>query len=352
MVAIRFTILVITFQLLVLSALAGQFEYCDDVDQLAEEDERYIDMGFTDSTRIEGLEMSGFLDYPAPQGTGYFLMKQFLDSGSIPAVRKSNKDWVVTIKNKYVRFELSREDLKANRYNFYPNTLGRPFPNLQLLTDLSKIPDDVIGIVYSESRSDSGFRIAGVNSDRAIQNVKRLNGMAIRDIELNMYPGEPIPKNVGDLRLAKKGANISADYSHDGILGENERLLPIWVEQNRVVLKKLKTTHQDLIRPTYRIVAALRNGFVQNEVPFEYHGIPFVASGRYVGTGNLYSPFGDGTFTRSIVTIKNLRNGEEICFASLLPEMIYRYGWYESPTREHHLSPEQIVKVMPFLRKR
>jgi hypothetical protein len=295
--------------------------------------------------RWDGQAVSGLQDQQAPGATSVFLITHLKNSALRVSQSGNGADEVQTVTTPLVKVEFRPNQFKENYRRFYPEVV-RPAPLVVTLReDLANISDEILGIQYPLRKEESGFRIGGRNTSPAIKGLKTLNGAPIREVQNNMYPGVPIPDSWEKLKSALEGAVVYGVPSDDGFIETDEKLIDVLVEQNLMVTRRLQMTHQNLIKPLYRITGAFRNGFLQDGSRFLYNGAAFRIEGRSAGQP-LYSPFMDGTRSRTYLVVENLSNTEQVVFSTLLPEMIYRYGFYESASVSHHLSPEAIFRLM------
>lgn len=301
--------------------------------------------------------VSGHLgDYPKEDfgedyngiNTYQILEEQFTEYG-LAITSNNKKGGTIILSSPWMSFTVSAEgvrnlDMKSDA----------PFAkSIEFKVDLAKIPDYALGVVLpEEAKSGSGFRIGQKNSNATIRKMAQgnysLNGMRFKDIERNMRPGEAIPKDVGDLRAVARGEGVYRDRSDNGFIASDETLLDVLIEQNNLVLQKIGTSHQKLMGPIYRMVFALRNGFISPNQVITYNGIQYKLAVIGAGMGHVYSPFGDRTRTRTKITITRVSSGQSISFSTLISEMAYRYGFYESSSRIHYLNPLDVARLMPF----
>jgi hypothetical protein len=261
------------------------------------------------------------------------------------------------------------------------------FENIKFLGPLEELPRAVVGPIEEKVDDVTGFRYGGVNTTETIRRLQSINGIPINELEEIMRP--EVFRNEGSI---------------EGFLGHHESLLDVMAEDNDWVLGQ-KLTHQQLakalksalwarftheardlwnefhkkmrsdetlrqLRRDYRDRAALLLYFQENGAEdvyeehirdssynrithvteFTLHSRRFV-SFSYSTMGVQHSPFRDDTAGSSEIMIVNLDNKECLECATLIPDLIERYGFYEGHGTPWRVSPQDIVRVFDFLIK-
>jgi len=130
-----------------------------------------------------------------------------------------------------------------------------------------------------------------------------------------------------------------------GFIGADEDLEALLRSDDDHVVKGLGLDHKKLAYPLLKIIAAKVAGFPDE---FTYMGHHY--RWQEIGwRGMQESPFNDGTGTSFDVILTNLDNGKSVRFSGLLPQLIYRYGFYEGKGTSYRLAPDDIVELLPFL---
>ncbi|MBA4190206.1 MAG: hypothetical protein C0467_19650, partial [Planctomycetaceae bacterium] len=155
-----------------------------------------------------------------------------------------------------------------------------------------------LGITQFEPKKDleTGFVVGGVNETKAIRNLKKINGIAIADLEKSMRPG---------------------GLSDAGFLGKDERLLDVMAADNEFVLKAGLTHQQialqlrifeELVREVDSVEKPI-TGLTVVTKPFTYRGSNFQVK-KVIYKGSQESPFQDDTSGSVDYFLTNLGTGE------------------------------------------
>ncbi len=211
-----------------------------------------------------------------------------------------------------------------------------------LAKDYEDVPLSELGVKLVPEKKDPAteFVVAGKNSTALIKTLKEINGRTIADLEKDMRPGAS--SDVGSER---------------GFLGNDEALLVVLAADNAHVVDELGLTHQELAKHL-RVVAAIGlNRLVDAQKaekkpttePFRYHGQRFAVSFQFY-RGYQLSPFKDQTKTDTDVTLTNVESGKVLKYSLLVPDMIERYGFYEGMGTPYRVAPDDIVRVLDFLK--
>lgn len=186
------------------------------------------------------------------------------------------------------------------------------------------LPKDLDYDLPIEQRDPSSeFLLSGKNSEATIRNLKSLNGISIQELEDQMRPGAAGPKG-----------------SIAGFLGHDESLIEILATDNHFVVAQSGLTHQSLSKPLVLFEKFYRK-FGSGTL---WIGEIEIRCGMFTGSGGYqFSPFDDGTKTDLKLEIFNPMTKQKIGFSTLVPEMIYRYGFYEGHGTSYRVPPEKIV---------
>lgn len=161
----------------------------------------------------------------------------------------------------------------------------------------------------------------------AIKKLTQINGIPIATLEKRMRPDQ---------------------YSYAGFLAPGQRLLKVLADDNRL-LRELKVEPRELAS----LLELARRYFAQKTLGktlFTLQDILFEVKGASY-RGAQESPFDDGTSSSFDIEVTNLDNQQSIRFSGLLPELIWRYGFFEGPGTPYRLDPEKVVEVFSFLKK-
>jgi len=218
--------------------------------------------------RLSEVAVRSLTDYPTEdfgeeyvgQSTYTILEEQFAEYG-LGITSNRRKGGTITLHSPWLSLTLSSDALLLNSQDPLAKAI-------QFKTDLAKVPDYVLGVLWPEDSKPNaaGFRIGQKNSNTSIRRMAegnyRLNGIKFK--ETYMRPGEAVPKDADDLKAVARGEGVYRDRSDNGFISENEKLADVLIEQNDLVLKEMGTTHQKLMGPIYRIISAFRNGFISS----------------------------------------------------------------------------------------
>lgn len=171
----------------------------------------------------------------------------------------------------------------------------------------------------------SQFLIGGKNSNAAIKALKTLSGIAISKLEGTLRPNQS---------------------SMAGFLGQKESLIDVLIADNTYVTEELGVSHQQLADP----MRFVRDEWNQKrgDLTLELAGRRYKVTGQAT-RGMQPSPFEDKTGTNLDITVVNLDNNSKIKFSGLLPDMIWRYGFYEGVQTPYRVDPRAIVEVFDFI---
>ena len=218
---------------------------------------------------------------------------------------------------------------------------------------LSAAPKDMTSFAKSwklrhqwpEPRKDEGgFLLGGANSDETLRNLKAINGIPIEELEKRMRPG---------------------GYSPVGFLGKDDHLIEVLRKDNDFVVDKKKSSHRKLalaLEMMEDIGQKVSGQFADKAVQFLFRGQRYEYSVR-ISDGFQANPFSksksfeegaDEELTTSgsgIVTLKNLTNGKQLTWSTMMPFLIQRYGFYEGEGTKFRLAPQKIFALLPFLEK-
>jgi hypothetical protein len=191
-----------------------------------------------------------------------------------------------------------------------------------LSQNVLNLTPDFFGLPTTPYSEQTGFQIAGKNATSLINCIDSINNLPIIELEQRMRPGQ---------------------YSEAGFLGKTESLIHILTQDNDFVFSR-GYTHQELAMALfYATYIVNRKDYLEktSEI-FKY------ANGLYNGNRTMFfgvqgSPFSDNTSSGTNYVINNLKTGKNIDFSGLLPEMIYRYGFYEGLGTSYRLSPQEII---------
>lgn len=174
---------------------------------------------------------------------------------------------------------------------------------------------------------NSQFIIGGKNSNEAIDALKTINGIPISDLESTLRP------------------HRSSDA---GFLGRSESLKKVLLSDNNLVVNQLGLTHQELAEHMQTAQNIWIRAGMASEVVFTYEGRRYKVKGdKFRGIQG--SPFEDNTSTSFDITITNLENNASMVFSGLVPELIWRYGFYEGKETRYRVEPKDILQVFDFL---
>lgn len=173
----------------------------------------------------------------------------------------------------------------------------------------------------------SAFVIGGQNSSDVIKQTRTLNGISISELEGTLRPGQS---------------------SAAGFLGKTESLIDVLIADNNYVVGELGLTHQQLADPLRVAQNVWRQQGGRDEVTFNFEGRQYKVKGT-TWRGTQQSPFGDKTGTNVDMTVTNLNNNAKVTYSGLVPDMIWRYGFYEGKETPYRVDPKDIVAVFDFL---
>ncbi len=191
-----------------------------------------------------------------------------------------------------------------------------------------KVPLEEIGINFTNPKetleTDSNFVVSGQNTNANISSLKSLTGIPLEELEQRLRPGKA---------------------SFGGFLGKTESLLEVLIHDNTSVFNS-GLTHQKIGRE----LLLIRDMVLKNLLPtqFIWHGRKFEFR-AFRWKSAQFSPFSDGTFAGHDIYLKNIENGMEITFSALIPDLIYRYGFYEGLKSPYRVTPKKIIQVLDFL---
>ena len=111
---------------------------------------------------------------------------------------------------------------------------------------------------------------------------------------------------------------------------------------------ELGLTHQQLADPLRVAQNVWRQQGGRDEVTFNFEGRQYKVKGT-TWRGTQQSPFGDKTGTNVDMTVTNLNNNAKVTYSGLVPDMIWRYGFYEGKETPYRVDPKDIVAVFDFL---
>ena len=168
-----------------------------------------------------------------------------------------------------------------------------------------------------------GFKLNGVNSTPMIRGLTSLAGKSIAELETQMRPGAPGPGG-----------------STAGFLGPQESLLEVLEEDNILVVDKLGLTHQQLAAP-FLILTQLRQANKSGVLKFGDR--VFYIAGIKSSNGFQHSPFGDELKCSEEFTIFDPTTKQKLKYSVLVPQMIYRYGFYEGQGTRYRIAPKKII---------
>jgi hypothetical protein len=178
-----------------------------------------------------------------------------------------------------------------------------------------------------KTEPNSNFIIGGKNTNDSIATLHSLNGYSISTLEDRLRPD--------------KKANTT-------FLGKNESLLSVLMKDNEKVIKHLSLTHQKLAE----VMGFVQNIWLQNgaksEVEFSLEGRRYLVRG-ITWKGFVSSPFGDEAEGGIDLIVTNLENSAVLRYSGLMPDLIWRYGFYEGKGSPYRVEPDAIVKVFDFL---
>lgn len=184
-------------------------------------------------------------------------------------------------------------------------------------------------LVTPEKDKETGFVVGGVNDTKLLASVKSFNGRTIAELEKDMRPGAK--SEVG---------------SRKGFLGEQESLLEVLAADNKYVVDERKLDHQQLARHMLALAAI---GQKEKDKEFRYEGKRYKVT-LVLARGHQLSPFYDDTQTNVLATVRNVDGNFELSYSLLVPQMMERYGFYEGKGTPYRVPPEQILKLLDFVK--
>jgi hypothetical protein len=188
---------------------------------------------------------------------------------------------------------------------------------------------------YTEGPNSAGFIIGGVNTNEIISNLTELTGVPISEIEHSARP--------------RSG-------SMAGFIGKNEQFLDVLKADNTFVISR-GFTHQQLAEPLFYAMNLVNLTEGGEDFEFRYRGTLYRVN--YAGSRGIQETiFNDDAEASRDYTVVNTENGALVNFSAMVPEYIWRYGFYEGNT-EYRVDPARIVDVFfadkntdPILRAR
>ncbi len=132
--------------------------------------------------------------------------------------------------------------------------------------------------------------------------------------------------------------------SVSGFLGTDESLIEV-LARDDLKVKELGTTHQKIADAIDKI---LEDGFLFDQGTIIINGIEYeynINSYR----GSQESPFRDGTSSNQEINIRNTSTGVSMRIAGLNIIMIRQYGFYQGLRSPYRVSPEDLVRLLPFI---
>lgn len=208
------------------------------------------------------------------------------------------------------------------------------FSGENLIEGISFIEEspEALGIFPPIKREEeSGFLIGCYNPSILLRHLTSLNGIEISELENTMR---------------------SFEFSGEGFLGKDEKLLDVLVADNEFIESK-GLTHQELaycLRYAEAIIESRwdfkkRHGYdSKDKNKFILNGQVFMAEIiQYLGPQS--SPFRDGTSTTIDIMICNLQTEKSLFASGLHKDMIERYGFYEGKGSSYRLEPSDIIEV-------
>lgn len=196
--------------------------------------------------------------------------------------------------------------------------------------DVSQMPPADLGfeLIEPEVDASTGFTIAGKNDTEVIRRLTAIGDRSIEDLERQMRPGAK----------GEEGSNA-------GFLGPDENLLDVLAADNDLVLEELQLDHQQLAEPLLKIGFYARKHAYSEKKLVTYGDVRLQVSALQY-KGFQYSPFGDGTRTNTDVTVQNLHTGRTLKYSLLVPQMVYRYGFYEGQGTSYRVPPGEIARLL------
>ncbi len=183
-------------------------------------------------------------------------------------------------------------------------------------------------------RDEGGLLVGGVNSNETIRALTSINGYRVGDLEKAMYPSTDAPAD-------------SPHKSISGFLGEGESLIARLVADNTTV-SSFGLTHQQVAATMSWFISmgdiygGMRTRGTEGDV-IAFNGRRFnVVRDNW---GLQPSPFHDGTESRGDYEVINLETGDRIKVATLVRDMVERYGFYEGETR-YRVDPADWIRFI------
>jgi len=167
------------------------------------------------------------------------------------------------------------------------------------------------------------FVEGGDNCNESIQKLEKLAGIELSELEGRLQPG---------------------GYSHDGFIGENESLIKVLTNDN-------STVHRYGL--THTKIAAELDEFLR-QCPRSGGHVTFKGNSYYVknnqSRGYQENPFGVGPKSSSDISISrlgllNIPIVTVDYITEMLPDLIYRYGFYESKETPYRVAPESLIEL-------
>ena len=171
---------------------------------------------------------------------------------------------------------------------------------------------------------DTEFILNGTNKTSTIKSLTTVAGKPISELETQMRPSASGPSG-----------------STAGFLGRNESLLEVLANDNKVVVEENGLTHQQLAAPLL-ILTQLRKDNKSGMLKFGKN-VFYIANFKS-SNGFQHSPFGDELKSSEEFTIFNPETKQKLHYSTLVPEMIYRYGFYEGQGTKFRVPPEKIIE--------
>jgi len=219
----------------------------------------------------------------------------------------------------------------VNSNTFDNGLMKEPFSEIVLNNGTKRITISSYGRTRGNVVRDDEFTPKTLREGLAEREKPTLNDIPILEIETRL---------------------ISRQDYWNGPINGTKSLIDVLVKDNSYVLDDLNLTHQQLAEPLKIVhnIWSLQSSIPRGEMTFNLEGNRYKVEGAAFWVARDTSQFGDNTtLPMSRVTVTNLHNNAKISYSGLVPEMIWRYGFYEGQGTPYRVDPKDIVAVFDFL---